>query len=114
MNKFPLFGNEFLPQSKNITLIYFPIIHLLKQKDICDCDPRCIVSSGLMFDDIIIDIISNKKLAHSTEENDCIFTQIENNIIYMYRGSLQYFYLKKGTYECLEVPCVNFLFLKLI
>ena len=29
-------------------------------------------------------------------------------MIYMYRGSLQDFYWKKGTYECLEVPCVHF------
>ena len=26
----------------------------------------------------------------------------------MYRGSLQDFYWKKGTYKCLEVPCVHF------
>ena len=26
----------------------------------------------------------------------------------MYRGSLQYFYWRKGTYECLEIPCVHF------
>ena len=26
----------------------------------------------------------------------------------MYRGSCQDFYWKKGTYECLDVPCVNF------
>ena len=25
----------------------------------------------------------------------------------MYRGSLQGFYWKKGTYKCLDVPCVN-------
>ena len=26
----------------------------------------------------------------------------------MYRGSLQDFYWKKGTYECLEIPCEHF------
>ena len=25
----------------------------------------------------------------------------------MYRGSLQDFYWEKGTYECLEIPCVH-------
>ena len=64
----------------------------LKQKDICDYDLICIMSSGLMFDDIIMKIIRNKKLAHLSEENDCLFTHTENNIIYMYRGSLQDFY----------------------
>ena len=65
------------------------------------------MSSGLMFDDIIMNITRKKKLERRNEENDCLFTHIENNIIYMYLGSLQDFYWKKGTYECLEVPCVN-------
>ena len=64
----------------------------MKQKDLCDYDPRCIISSGLMFDDIIMYKIRNNEFPHPTEENDCIFTHIEDNIIYMYRGSLQYFY----------------------
>ena len=71
------------------------------------------MSSGLMFDDIIKDIISDNKLAHPTEENYCLFTQIENNIIYIYRGSHEGFYWKKGTYECLEVPCLHLNFKKL-
>ena len=27
----------------------------MKNKDLCDYDPRCIMSCGLMFDDIIMD-----------------------------------------------------------
>ena len=61
-----------------------------------------------MFDDIIMNIIRNKKLARHNEENYFLFTQIENKTIYMYMGSLQDFYWKKGTYECLEVPYVHF------
>ena len=30
----------------------------------------------------------------------------------MYRGSLQDFYWKKGTYKCLEMPCEHFYFKK--
>ena len=63
-----------------------------------------------MFDDIIMGIIRNNEFPHPTEEKDCLFTHIEKNIIYMYRGSLQDFYWEKGTYECLEVPCVHFHF----
>ena len=92
---FPKFGNEFLPPSKNISLIDFPIIYPLKQKYLYDNYPRCIVSSGLIFDDIIMNIIRNKKLARHNEEKYCLFKNIENNIIYMFRGSLQYFYWKK-------------------
>ena len=86
MKKFPPLGNELLPTSKNITLKDYHIMYPMKQKDICDYDPRCIMYSGLMFDDIIMDIIRNNKLSHHSEENDCIFTHIENNIICMYRG----------------------------
>ena len=60
---FPLFGNEFLSPSYNISLTGFPIRYLLKHKDLCEYDPRCIMSSGLMFDDIIMNILRNKKLA---------------------------------------------------
>ena len=39
----------------------------MKQKDIFDYDPRCIISSGFMFDDIIMDIIRNNEFPHPTE-----------------------------------------------
>ena len=80
----------------------------MKQKELCDYDTRCIMSSGLMFDEIIMGIIRKNEFPHPTEENDFLFTHIDNNIIYMYRGSLQYFYWMKGTYECIEMPCVHF------
>ena len=80
----------------------------MKQKDLCDCDPRCIMSRGFMFDGIIMGTIRKNESPHPTVEIDCEFIQIDSNIIYMYRGSLQDFYWKKGTYECLEMPCVHF------
>ena len=73
---FPPLGNELLPTSKNITLKDYHIMYPMKQKDICDYDPRCIMSIGLMFDEIIIDIIRNKKFAHPTETNGCLFNII--------------------------------------
>ena len=73
----------------------------MKQKDLCDYDPKYIMSSGLIFDDIIMGTIRKNEFPHPTAETDCVFTQIDSNIIYMYRGSLQDFYWKKGTYECL-------------
>ena len=59
---FPPFGNEFLPPSKTISLTGFPIIYPFKYKDICNYDPRCLMSSGLMFNEIIMNILRNKKL----------------------------------------------------
>ena len=43
IKKFPSFVNELLPPSKTISLKGFPIIYTLKQKDIHDYDPRCII-----------------------------------------------------------------------
>ena len=54
---------------KNITLENDNIIYPMKQKDLCDYDTKCIMSTSLMFYDIIMG------------------TQIDNNIIYMYKGS---------------------------
>ena len=84
------------------------IIFAMKQKDLCDCDTRYIMCSGLMFDVIIMGTIRKNEFPHPTAETYCVFTQIDSNIIYMYRGSLQYFYWRKGTHECLEIPCVHF------
>ena len=55
----------------------------LNQKDLCDYDPRFIMSSGLMFDDIIMNIIRNNKLEQPIEENDCLFTNIEKHHLYV-------------------------------
>ena len=39
----------------------------MKQKDLCDYDPRFIMYSGLMFDDIIMRIIRKNEFPHTTE-----------------------------------------------
>ena len=52
----------------------------MKNKDICDYDPRFIMSSGLMFDDIIMGKINRNVLSHHTVETDCVFTQIVSHI----------------------------------
>ena len=47
---------------KNIILKGNTIIYPLKQNDIFDYSPRFLISSGLMFDDIIMNIFRNKVL----------------------------------------------------
>ena len=61
---FPPLGNEFLSPSKNIILKGHSIIYPLKQEKICDYNTRCFMSSDLMFDDIIMNMISNKVLEY--------------------------------------------------
>ena len=75
----------------------------MENKDICNNDPRYIISSGLMVDDIIIDHIKRTQSLH-----DCVFTQIDTDMIYIYRGSLQDLHWKKGTYECIDMPCEHY------
>ena len=49
----------------------------MKNKDIYDYDPRCIMSSGLMFDDIIMGHIKRNVSSHSnTAENDCVLHRL--------------------------------------
>ena len=78
---FPPLENEFLPKSKNISLTNDHIIYPTKQKDLCDYDPRYIMSSGFMFDDVIIGTIKINGFSHPTAETDFVFTQIHSNII---------------------------------
>ena len=40
----------------------------MKNKDICDYDPRCIMSSGFMVDDIIMDHIKIIQSSHKYTE----------------------------------------------
>ena len=67
----------------------------MRNKYLCDYDPRCIMSSGLRFDDIIMGTRTGNESSHHTAETDCVFTKIVSDINYMYRGSLQYFYRRK-------------------
>ena len=47
-----------------------PIIYALKKKYICGYNPRCFVSSGLLFDNIIVNMIRNKELECHKKEVD--------------------------------------------
>ena len=38
----------------------------------------------------------------------CVFTQMDTDMIYIYRGSLQDLHWKKGTYECIDMPCEHY------
>ena len=55
--------------------------------------------SCLVFDYIIMGTISKNEFPHPTAGTDFVFTQIDSNIICMYRGSLQDFYWKKGKFR---------------
>ena len=89
------------PSSINIILNGQYILYPLKQKDKCDYNHRCLMSRGLISDDIIINISRNKSVNQQVEVVDSYLSKTENNKIYMYRGSTKYFILNKGTHESL-------------
>ena len=60
------------------------LIFPIKHGDICDYNPRYFISSGLIIDDIIMDLFSD-----ITEQKKDLFTKINDDEIYLYRGSLQ-------------------------
>ena len=95
---------------KNITLKKDHIIYPMKNKDLCDYDPRCIMSSSLMFDDIIMGAIERNELSHYTAEKDCVLHRLFLTSFICTGGHFKIFYWKKGNYECLEMPCENFYF----
>ena len=59
---FPPLGNGFIPPFKNITLKNYHIIYPMEHNDLYDYDIKFIMSSGLIFYDIIIGTIINKHM----------------------------------------------------
>ena len=66
LKTFPPLQNEFLPPSNKITLKRNHFIYPMKNMGLCDYDPRCIMSIGLMFDDIIMGTIKRNEFPHPT------------------------------------------------
>ena len=61
-NIFPPFGNELLTPSVIVSLKGLPILYILKHKDLYNYIPICIMSSGLMINNITVNKLRNKKL----------------------------------------------------
>ena len=58
-NTRPMFDNKFLAYLKPIKLCTRDSIFPIKQEDICDYNPLCFISSGLMIDDIIMNLFTD-------------------------------------------------------
>ena len=65
----------------------FPI----KQEDICDYNPLCFMSSGLMIDDIIMNLFTDgtEKTMDSVQKH--LFFKIQDDTIHLTKGYLQDF-----------------------
>ena len=67
----PMFDNDFLASSNQMKLPTTDYIFPIVQDNICDYNPLCFMSSGLVLDDIIMNIFtqSTKKSKTSHQEH---------------------------------------------
>ena len=105
---FPPFGNGFFTFIKIYNIERSSNSLSVEKKDICDYNPRCLMSSGFVFYDNIMNILRNKALEFCVVVVDRYFTKTDNKTNYMYRGSLQEFYWKKVTHENIDFVCPHF------
>ena len=61
-----MFDNEFLASSDQMKLCTTDYIFPIKQDDICDYNPLCFMSIGLMLDDIIMNIFTESTKESTT------------------------------------------------
>ena len=78
------------------------------KQDICEYNPRCLMSCGLVLDYIKMNLFRNKAVNQHVEVVDSNFTKTEDKDIFLYRGSLQDFSWKKATHESIDVVCTNY------
>ena len=71
-----IFDNEFLEYSKQIKLCIRYYIFPIKLGDICNYNPLCFMSSGMMLDDIIMNIFT-QSTKNTTKANQEQFFQIQ-------------------------------------
>ena len=65
------------------------IIFSIKQEDICDYNPWCFMSSGLMLDKIIMNLFIDIKKKRTDSVKKDLFSKIQDITIYFYKGSLK-------------------------
>ena len=84
-----MFDQLLLASSKKLKLCPIYIIFPFKQENICDYNPRCFMSSGLILDDIIMNLFTDitKQKTYSVKKH--LFSKIHDDTIYLYKGSLQ-------------------------
>ena len=69
----PILNNDFLASSNQMKLCTIDYIFPIKQDDICDYSPLCFMSSGLMLDDIIINILTESAKKSTTPHQKHFF-----------------------------------------
>ena len=90
-NKFtcPMFDNEFLVYLKQLKLCLRYFICPIKQEDMCHYNHRCFMSSGLILDEIIMNLCSDITYQTTDSVKNYLFSKIQDDKIYLYKWYLQ-------------------------
>ena len=93
---YPMFDNEFLASSKQIKPCPRDFIIPIKQENIWDYNPLCCMFSGLMLDDIIMNLFTDSIEQTTYSVHKHLFYKLQDDKIHLYKRSLQDFTWKKN------------------
>ena len=66
-------------------------IFQIKHDDICDYNPLCLMSSGMILDDIIMNIFTQSTKKSTTAHHKHLFSRFKDDAIQLYKGYMQDF-----------------------
>ena len=76
-----MFDKKFLASSKQLKICPRDIIFPIKQEDICDYNPWCFMSSGLMLEYIIMNLFTDITKQRTDSVNKDLFSKIQDDKI---------------------------------
>ena len=82
-----MFDKEFLASPKQKKLCPRDYIFPIKQEDICDYNPWYFMSSGLILDNIIMNLFKDCTEQTTDSENKDLFSKIQDDTIHLYKQS---------------------------
>ena len=87
----PIFDNDLLAYSNQMKLKSTDDIFPIKQDDICRYNPLCFMSSGMMLDNIIMNIFTQSTKKSTAAHQEHLFSKFKDDAIQFYKGSMQDF-----------------------
>ena len=87
----PIFDNDFLASSNQIKLCTTDYNFTVKQDDIYDYNPLCFMSSGIMIDDMIMNIFPQSTKKSMAAHQEHLFSRFKDYSIQLYKGYMQEF-----------------------
>ena len=90
-----MFDNDLLTSLNQLKLCIKDYIFPIKQDDICDYNPLCFMSSGLMLDDTMMNIFTETTKKSTKPYQKLFFSRIQDVTIHLCKGSMQDFTWKR-------------------